>query len=283
MACGKIAGSDSRSAVSDYDAAFETSTPKSEASDAALDTSAPDANTDSAFEYLGQLWAMFRSFKGTSSNSLHVAFSQGVEWPPRAASCGTDGVTRGDCCAGFMRTVLPILPTVPLLAGNVTVTRDGSSIATLAAPDYPEIDDAMWSPGDVLGVSAPGGNIAAFSGSFETPNMISGVTPAFGSAPVAIPAGADFRITWAAEGKDGEQMLLQIDLVGTGSSPDLILCAVPDAAGGVVVDAGLISKTASTASGSIHLTRSLVSHVVGANVTVALVGEAWLDALATVE
>lgn len=268
-ACGGMVDSENRGTAM-MDADFE-------AQDAA-----PDAPPDSAIEYAGQLSARLRSYKGNLSYALDVSFWEGAPLLPRAPSCGNDGITVGNCCAGLIKLALPVGPLVPLVAGDVTIDLHGTPLATLLAPDYAEIDDAVWNGGDVLGVSAPGGNIAAFSGNLETPALIAGVTPPFGSTPVMIAKGADVPISWTPEGRDGETMQLQIDAVATAGPADVILCTVPDSAGSVVVDASLLARIPSAVSGSIHLTRSITSNVSGANVRVTLVGEAWLDALADV-
>lgn len=179
--------------------------------------------------------------------------------------------------------VLPVGPPMPLTAGDVTITLMGSPLSTLIAPDYVEVKNATWSPGDVLGVSAPGGYVAAFSGSLETPIMISGVTPAFGSTAVTISSDADLRVSWTPEAKPGERMQLQIDFTADANPPTFILCAVPDSAGAVLVDASLLARFPTATTGGIHLTRSITSNALGANVDVALVGEVWLDSPATVK
>lgn len=226
---------------------------------------------------------MARSYQGTSSHTLDIALWDETPPGPRLQSCGIDVVTSGSCCAGFSAHFLPIGPAVPLSAGDVAIRLRDRPLATLVAPNYPEVDDATWNGGDVLEVSAPGGNVASFSGSLVTPKVISGVTPAFGSSPVIIPTGADFRVSWMPEGRDGEEMQLQINMIDSGGNAPVILCDVPDSTGSVVVDASLFARMPSGATGGIHLTRSITSTAYGANVSVTLIGDDWLDALAATQ
>jgi hypothetical protein len=195
--------------------------------------------------------------------------------------CGTDAITNGACCEQQVRIPLPV-PSVPPVAGNVTVSLHGVPLAMLLSPDYAEIDTATWSPGDALGVSAAGGEVAAFSGTLVTPSMITGLSPALGQAPVTIAHDADFRISWTPEAKDGELMQLQIDSIESGGAR-VVLCAVLDTAGSVVVDASLLGPLAGAQSASIHFTRSITSNVSVSNANVALEGDLWLSSLATIQ
>jgi hypothetical protein len=243
-----------------------------------VDARAADAPPNADIAYAGQLVASRRVSGTTATSSVDVFFWE--QYPTSTGPfCGRDPVTVGSCCAGTTVIATPVPSTVQLSAGDVTVSDRGAPVATLRAPDYAGVN-APWDPGDMLAVSAPGGNVAAFAGSLMTPVDIAGVTPAFDSPPVSIPSVGDFAVAWTPDGRDDVKMRVLIEGLGASTSV-AITCEVPDASGAVVVDASLIARVPASAKGGIHLIRSIMSNASGANVEVSLIGETWLDALAT--
>jgi hypothetical protein len=276
LSCGGTVASVDSHAISDDVDSGSKATADAGASHASTDSSAPDAAT----QYSGLVSATARSYRGGFTHTIDASFWDHTG--PRQQSCGTVNVKIGDCCAGVLGTVLPIGPPTPLTAGDIAIGIEGNLLATLLAPDYAEVTDAKWPDGSPLDVSAGGGNVSSFDGRLITPFEIAGVTPAFGSTPVVIPAGADFRVSWTPETNYVAQMSLQIDLLAGGAA-NFVLCTVPDSAKSVVVDAKLLAAVPAATDGSIHLTRSITSYATGANVSVTLVGEASLNALATLK
>jgi hypothetical protein len=77
-------------------------------------------------------------------------------------------------------------------------------------------------------------------------------------------------------------MQLQIDSIEKGAG-HVVLCAVPDSAGSVVVDASLLAPLFPSSSGGIHLTRSITSTLSAPNATVMFDGNDWLDSMVTIQ
>ena len=293
LACGGLSidahGSGGTDASSSVDASASSSDAGASSSDAgaAPDQSANDADAggESGGPYSGYVIASLTAYQGKQSYALGAAFWTGQEplpgTPDTQPSCATGATLKGPCCEQLLRLGLPV-PVVPPNAGNVTLALHGMPLATLLSPDYAEITSATWNAGDALGVSAAGGDVAAFSGTLLTPAAVAGLSPAFGQDPVAIAHDADLRVVWTPDTNDGEIMQLQIDTIGTGGAPT-VLCAVPDSAGSIVVDASLLAPLVSATSASIHLTRSITSSVAARNATVTLEGVLWLSAIATIQ
>jgi hypothetical protein len=245
-----------------------------------------DAGSD-AGAYVGFLVASMTSFQGQSaSHTLYAGFQSAsagapLRVPGTPPSCAADGLTHGACCEEPERIGLPA-STVPPVAGNLTITDHGASVATLVSPDYPEVDSATWAPGDSLAVSAAGGDVLAFSGTLVTPVAIAGVSPDFTQSSVAIAHDADLHVSWTPESKEGEVMQLQIDSIENGAG-HVVLCAVPDSAGSIVVDASLLAPLFPSSSGGIQLTRSITSSPSAPNAIVTFDGNYWLDSAATIQ
>jgi hypothetical protein len=250
---------------------------------AASDRSAEEA--ESGATYSGTVIASITSSQGNETYALEAAFWTAAP-PDTTGRCSAAGVTKGSCCEEQVVGSLPGSPVAPV-AGNVTIDLHGLPLATLLSPDYAPIDSATWQPGDDLGVSAAGGDVAAFSGTLATPAMVLGLSPPFGTAPVAIAHDADFRISWTPDGASGALMQLQIDSIESSGALEVILCTVQDSAGSIVVDASLLEPLVSagntSTSASIHLTRSITSSVAAANASIALEGDLWLSDRATLQ
>jgi hypothetical protein len=277
-ACGGAVRSESHSTGSVLDAAAQAET----GDELAETGTRVDAGADANGAYSGYFLASTRSPQGKGANMLDIFFAPNAPPQPRAP-CASDTIVIGSCCAEVIRIGLPVPNLMPLSAGDVTVSARGALVAKLLAPDYPEVGSATWTAGDLLEVSAAGGNIARFDGDLQTPAAIAGVAPAFGPTPVNIAPVVDFRVAWTPEGRDGERMGLQIDTINPTGGATFIDCDVADSEGSVLVDAGLWEGIVPEKRGSIHLIRSILSRASGANVDVELRGESWADALADFE
>lgn len=172
-------------------------------------TNAPD----SVPPYTGVVSASLTELDQTRAGNLTAWFQ--LQAPPStaAADADADAVCVGNCCLSRSPTLIlpdPGAPPPPA-AGDITIAFSGTTLATLAGPEYPEIASTAWSDGDTLDVWAAGGVVAPFSGTLAVPRLPAPSVPAIGSATVPILLRDDFLISWTPEGADGETMILDIE------------------------------------------------------------------------
>jgi len=179
--------------------------------------------------------------------------------------------------ASTIRTIC----TTPV-AGDVRFELHGQPLAILQSPDYTSVADASWQAGDALGVSALGADVAAFSGTLLTPLEVTGLGPPLQQTPVVIVHDAPLRVSWQPEARDGETMLVLIEVLQTGGSRD-VRCTVADGDGQVTVDPRLLAPLVPAENATVHLVRSISSSTSSSNATIALDGEAWLSLPITIE
>jgi hypothetical protein len=241
---------------------------------------------DSVPPYSGLVSATMTEFDQTRAGSLTAGFELRV--PPSTASGGAStGASTGTVCVGnCCLTRLPglILPDPgdppPPAAGDITIARSGTTLATLTGPVYSEVASTDWSDGDTLDVWAAGGVVAPFSGTLTAPRLPAPSVPAIGAAAVLISQNADFGISWTPEGSDGETMLLEIESA-PANDVDGVVCRETDLGGLIVVDASLLAALA-PGTATIRLERTITTIVQSSNAAISLEGTTEMAGTATI-
>jgi hypothetical protein len=135
--------------------------------------------------------------------------------------------------------------------GTMTLTEATSTLGTFSyvSGGYAHVPSTYggtpWTPGDLLGLSATGGDIPAFSVSspvLVTPDVVIAST---------VSRSESLELSWTPDG-NARSMTFQI-LDGIGA---VVACSSVDSAGSVVVDGSLIAEFSSGAQLEISATRS---------------------------
>jgi hypothetical protein len=236
----------------------------------------PPSTTDSSSE--GVLLAAFE-------NGPLPSWSDLLGW-----GCGTaDSMTAGSCCVRQLGPPPDPLPGPFPKAGDVTIELGGKLLATLDPVVtgeeygfYGQDAPVSFSTGDALAVAGSGsGLVAPFTRTLEVPASLTGMVPVLGKSPITVDRSLAFQFQWTPEGKDGEVLELSFD-GGDASGSYALGCHVPDAAGSVVVDASLLAVLPAGTAG-VSALRIIPRTASGANVQVALIGEALIYGTATLE
>jgi hypothetical protein len=249
----------------------------------ASDSGAPDASSSGAeSRYQGAITATLEFNEGNVGSTLDAWFAAAFgPVPTPSPSCSADGIHSGLCCAMPVRIALPGPVPPPPTAGNVMIARGGSTLGTLLAPAYAEVTGATWSPGDVLGVSAAGADVAPFSGTLRAPGTFAPLDPPLGSGGLTLPRTTPFRVSWNPESFPTEQVQLVIEQIQNGDAT-VIECLTSDADAEVQVDPILLAMLTAGAA-SVHLIRTITTYADAPNAMIALVGNLWLDGPITVQ
>jgi hypothetical protein len=134
---------------------------------------------------------------GSSSDDFEVAAYFGAR--PSASTPGeaAEGTCVGDACCYYPSSTPWGYGT--LSAGTVSVTDGASTLVALdpadASAGYATVTSPAWRPGDVLSVSATGGEIASFVGLVAVPEPILFASPAAWDA-TALSTSADLTFSW---------------------------------------------------------------------------------------
>jgi hypothetical protein len=213
-------------------------------------------------------------------------------------TCPSTGTQSGSCCylppgaASDAGTSASDAGTPFVSAGTITFSDGSKDLAALnpgtegvygitSGASNPSV---MWTPGDMLGVSAAGAVVQAFTGTLPTVDDLAVTAPTLSlKTAFPIPIGSDYDVTWTASTATTVHVSLAAykgggdagALVGDG----LITCSADDSAGTVTVPTALLSKLTSGDSGLITITRQSQNTVTGPNATVGLTGTATADGL----
>jgi hypothetical protein len=106
-------------------------------------------------------------------------------------------------------------------AGTITVTDGSTTLVTYDETDagYIEGTPAAWMPGDMLGFSATGDVVHAFTGTSAAPATLVLTSPAPMGSPVAIPLSSDLALQWTA-GSSSTVVWVQIPALTASYAPD---------------------------------------------------------------
>ncbi len=202
-------------------------------------------------------------------------------------------MTVGNCCERGLSPPPDPLPGMFPKAGAVTIELGGKLLATLnpviMGNEYGFFgQDApvSFGPGDTLAVAGSGsGLVAPFVGTLEVPVSLTGLDPVVGESAITVDRSNAFQFSWTPEGKDGEVLELSFEAGGADASDSFgyaIGCHVPDTAGSVVVAASLLSALPAGMA-EVSALRIIPRTATGANVKVALIGEAVIYGEATLK
>jgi hypothetical protein len=210
---------------------------------------------------IGQILAQQFAANSFIGNSAAQYFDVSLAGPDTYAAYGTcagAAETVGDCCY-FPPSPPPGLqpfdsgsPVVDQTAGVITLVdttskahigsfhyvTDGYPTMTFPAP--------VWAPGDILTVSATGGQISAFT--VSAPALI----PPIGQVPSSISLTHDFQITWQP---DPNADIMNIWISDGQSSGKGVNCTLPDANGSVTVASSLFAAFQSGEASTVSLGR----------------------------
>jgi hypothetical protein len=160
----------------------------------------------------------------------------------------------------------------PPNAGTIAVTDGPTMIATVMPSPAPGSGGygvpqgvAMWTAGDTLGVTAPGGAVHAFMGSVKAVSAFAGVTPDL-TQSLTIGRSTDLVVTWTADSKTTGSNVAFALADGNGNA---IACQVADSAGTATMPAALLAKT-SAGSAVVSLTRTLGTIAADDNTAVSI-------------
>jgi len=238
--------------------------------------------------YTGAIWAFvgvpgaslsmpaYNVQVGFSATASTIDFLYPVATPATGCSC-TSGIGIG--------TPGPEEVSAGTIA--LTATDGGPVLAALVPTDssnrvYEEVSATAWAPGEVLAVWAQGqpNQVKSFSTTLQTAAPFSGVMPAISAAPVTIVRSVDFSVSWTPEAKANEVVSLNITELNPGAQ---CTCYGPESMGAITVPAGSLavfaassSGASSTGSGTVTLSRWVVSTFLTETATVYLIGQATL-------
>lgn len=200
---------------------------------------------------------------------------------PFLGSCTADNEVVAGCCYA---------PTTPLrgassaLAGDIQVDPGGGmpalSLVGNLQSGYALQSATLWTPGDVLRVTASGAAVQSFAGSLQTVAPLEGVAPPSLTAPAtttAIDRSQDFSIQWTSGFVAGDQVMLWFETTASW----IIACTVADAAGNLSVPSSLLQNVAAGDSAIMNLDRFSTTVVTANNATVILEGISGISASAT--
>lgn len=195
---------------------------------------------------VGEVIALTANTNGSLSERFDINFQ---DMTLTSAWCAGASATAGSCCY-FGPIKRP--PTQPpgdggsvateRSAGTVNLTSSGSS--SNAAIDTFEYSSGIykdapgvyqswvWQPGDVLHVTASGGDIGAFA--VSAPALV----PPAANVASTFARNEDLTITWRPDA-NAETFAVSILDGGTGA---VVACSVPDASGTVTIAASLLSE-----------------------------------------
>jgi hypothetical protein len=170
---------------------------------------------------------------GSSSDDFEVAAYFGAR--PSASTPGeaAEGTCVGDACCYYPSSTPWGYGT--LSAGTVSVTDGASTLVALdpadASAGYTTVTSPAWRPGDVLSVSATGGEITSFAGLVAVPEPILFASPAAWDA-TALSTSADLTFSWTPATPSASRVWLSLVASSAGSGPGgVVQCSVADAAG----------------------------------------------------
>jgi hypothetical protein len=162
-------------------------------------------------------------------------------------------------------------------------TSDLGSLWYVFPGDYPYVDAAPWSAGEVLQVTAPGAAVHGFSGALRAGGRLAVRTPSLGNAaPLVIARDRDLQLSWTPDAIAGETVLLGLRQVALDSIVSCF-CAAPDQSGTLALPATLLALyAADPGSCNLELERLNVTTVSSGNATIQLVGATAVATTATV-
>jgi|GEM_PF-1923039 len=196
---------------------------------------------------------------GSSCSCIHIALVRPIPPLPDAGTVTISSVPGGILLAR-------LVPVADQYQGSW-------DLGFLRAGAYTSADSQAWNSGDVLSVAATGGEVHAFSGTIQVPALFSEVVPDLSSAALVIDRAQDFSVTWTAEGRANESVLLILQQLAPSIPTSTCYCGVPDAAGALMIDAATLAGFSTEAGGTVRLERLIVSEASSDNATITLVGE----------
>jgi hypothetical protein len=189
-----------------------------------------------------------------------------------------DAATVTVASAGGANVLATITPTAPCqVFETVELGAWGDSVITAsdrqgaALSNYAIATSQPYDAGAALGVSAPGNAVGAFAGTLQTPQQLSGVSPALASGAVTIDTTHELTVTWTPEGRANETVVLVLEGLTTDLNLTTCFCNASDFAGSLVVDAGVMGQFQPT-NGTIMIERILTTTTSADDATITLVG-----------
>jgi hypothetical protein len=187
-------------------------------------------------------------------------------------SCLAGSPIMGSCC--YLPADLPMEAGVPasLSAGTITVADNDAGFGVLQLQQGTYVFGLAsvsrgWMPGDVLGITAAGGVVPAFSGSVLAPPPLEGVTPSLTGLTISL--SGDLTVSWTPSPGVPSRVLLDVFAAQAATSA-VAKCVVDDSAGTLTIPAGILGLLQPTASTSLTMARGTRSNAMAGSEAIEL-------------